>query len=227
MHFAGREREIAKIEKSLAQGKNIVVVGKYGVGRTSLVRRIAGLFGDQWRFLFVDFSRTPAEACNELLKKLKPKGSCRTRHQDYKRARSLVVDLASKQARRCVIVLDNIEKLTIQKMGLIRYLEGDKHFLFIAVAERFLPGDDIFQLRTCLYPSVLIMLGNLSAEKTAGFFRYYAGKHQFPWTESEIHMLTLGTGGYPLAMRESVTRELQRQRGDEDRKEQEDEQTVS
>jgi AAA+ ATPase superfamily predicted ATPase len=218
VYFVGREREIARIRKAMAIGSNVVLTGKYGVGRTSLIRRIAKLFADEWRFLFADFSRTPAEACTELLKGLEAKGSRHSRHQDYKRDRSMFVDLASREKgkRRCVIVLDNIEKLTPQKMDLIRYLERDKHSLFIAVAERFLPEEGLFHLRVSLYPSVLVALRNLSGEKSAGYFRFYAAKHRLPWTESDIRMLTLGTGGYPLAMREAVTRELERAvRGDE------------
>jgi hypothetical protein len=211
----GREREIASITAALAQDKNLILTGKYGIGKTSLVKQTAEMNGERGRFLFVDFSKTPAKVCQDLLAELRPKRSSvgRIRHAGYKADRSLIADLASKTKRRCVMVLDNIEKLTPQKLGLIRYLARDKPFLFIAIAERFLPEDDLFHLRACLYPSKVIRLRYLSPNQTAGFFRYYANKHRFRWAESDIHTMTLATRGYPLAMRESVTRELERQKG--------------
>jgi len=112
-----------------------------------------------------------------------------------------------------VIVLDNIAKLTCQRLDLIRYLHRDRPLLFIAIAEHFLPDDDLFHLRACLYPSEVIRLRHLSANQTAGFFRYCANKHKFRWTESDIHMLTLATKGYPLSMRDYVMRELERKKG--------------
>jgi hypothetical protein len=85
-------------------------------------------------------------------------------------------------------------------------------FIFVAIAEPFLPEEDFFQLRVCLYPSTLLRLRNLSSEQTARFFRYLGTKNHFPWTESDIHVLSLAAKGYPLAMREFVTRALERRK---------------
>jgi len=215
MLFWGRERKIAAITAALAEDKNLVVTGKYGIGKTTLVKETAKINGERWRFLFADFSKTPAKVCNNLLTELRPKRASRggAGYEYYKGSRSLIVELASKDNRRCVIVLDNIAKLTCQRLDLIRYLHRDSPLLFTAIAERFLPEDDLFHLRACLYPSELVSLRNLSAKQTAGFFRYFGNKNQLPWTESDIHMLTLATKGYPLAMKQFVTRERERQKG--------------
>jgi hypothetical protein len=214
----GREREIAAITEALAQDKNLILTGKYGIGKTTLVKEAAKMNRERWRFLFADFSKTPSKVCNDLLVALKPKRSPvgRKRRVSYKDGRSLITDLASKDNRRAMIVLDNIEKLTPQRLDLIRHLAQGEPFLFIAIPERFLPEEDLFHLRACLYPSKIIKLRYLSASLTAGFFRYCAKKHRFQWTESDIHVLTLATKGYPLAMRESVTREIERQKGNHD-----------
>jgi len=215
MIFWERGREIAVITAALANDKNLVLTGKFGIGKTTLVKEVAKMNRERWQFLFVDFSKTPARVCQDLLAKLRPKSPSRgrRRHLGYKQSRSLIADLASKTNRRCVIVPDNIEKLIPRKLDLIRYLKWDQPFLFIAIAERFLPEDELSCLRACLYPSKVIRLRYLSTNQTAGFLRYSANKHQFQWTESDIHMLTLATNGYPLALRESVTRELERQKG--------------
>jgi hypothetical protein len=43
MNFVGRKREIAAVTKSLKQNINVVMTGRYGVGRSCLVKHIAKL----------------------------------------------------------------------------------------------------------------------------------------------------------------------------------------
>jgi hypothetical protein len=57
MNFVGRKHEIAVILKSLRQNRNVILSGKYGVGRSSLVKHIARLNPETWQFLFADFSK--------------------------------------------------------------------------------------------------------------------------------------------------------------------------
>jgi len=215
-HFIGREREMAGIRKALTGKRNLVVTGKFGIGRTSLIKQFARLNDEQWRFLFADFSQPPAKVCHDLLSQLKPKSHDlsrrRIRSLGYKRTESLIISLASKDNRQYVVALDNIEKLTSQRLTLIRDLVRARVFIFVAIAEPFLPEEDLFQLRVCLYPSTLLRLRNLSSEQTARFFRYLGTKNHFPWTESDIHVLSLAAKGYPLAMREFVTRALERRK---------------
>jgi MoxR-like ATPase len=58
MIFVGREIETEHITKELYQGKNIIVGGKFGIGRTSMIKEIASSLQNEWRFIFVDFSQT-------------------------------------------------------------------------------------------------------------------------------------------------------------------------
>jgi predicted ATPase len=214
MPFYGRERETASITAALARKESLVLTGKFGIGKTTLVRHIAGINADKWQFLFSDFAGTAARACRDLLAELMPpkKTAGKTEYVRYKRSRAMIVEQTKKSKRKCVIVLDNIGKLTPQRMDLIRYLAFDKQSLFIAIPERFLPEDDLFRLRASLYPSKIIRLRYLNADRTAEFFRHYARKHQLSWTESDIRLLTLTTQGYPLAMQEFITREIERRR---------------
>jgi DNA replication protein DnaC len=61
MSFIGRKEEKKKIIESLNQGGNIILGGKFGVGRTTLAVEIANRLADVKKFVFVDFGQTPGK----------------------------------------------------------------------------------------------------------------------------------------------------------------------
>ena len=211
MYFLGREREISRINRSLSQGKNIVVTGKYGVGKTALIKHVAERNAEKWRFLFADFSQAPGKVCHDLLAKLpRKKKKGRAKYLAYKQSRSLLLNLAARDSRPYVLVLDNLGKLTHQKMTLIRYLVFEKQFLFIIITERFLDPDDFTGLRACLYPCLRIDLQNLGEKKAVEFLKHFSALRQLPWTDAHIRMLAKAANGYPLGMQDFVAQELKK-----------------
>ena len=58
MIFVGRRKETHQITDDLKKGQNIILHGKYGMGRTSLINHIARLMNQRWKFIFVDFGQT-------------------------------------------------------------------------------------------------------------------------------------------------------------------------
>ena len=152
--------------------------------------------------------------CHDLLAKLTPGKNPKDYPAcaKYKVARSLIVNMEFGDKKQPVIVLDNVGKLSQQKLAFIRYLARGKRFLLIALVESFLPEDHLFQLRASLYPSDLIRLSNLGAKRAAEFFRYFSNKHDFHWTRSHIHALATATNGYPLGMRDFLSDELERRK---------------
>jgi len=208
MLFVGRENEIGQMEEALEQGNNIIVLGKYGMGRTSLVQHVARVTQDQWRFVFVDFSKTPGSVCNYLLAELFPAQEFEREHLKYKPSRFRIATLALIDRRRHVLVLDNISKLSAKKLDLIRYLTWEKRFQFISIAESFLPADDLFRLRVWMNPAILIKLHYLSASEVVQFYRQLSRERRLGWTENRIKNLAEVTGGYPLRMKEIALREL-------------------
>jgi len=53
MYFVGREKEIEQMKEALERGKNVIVSGKYGMGRTSLIKHAADAMKDRWRFQII------------------------------------------------------------------------------------------------------------------------------------------------------------------------------
>jgi hypothetical protein len=208
MHFVGREKEIGQMKEALAQGNNTIVLGKYGMGRTSLVQHVARATENQWRFVFANFSKTPGSVCNYLLAELFPTQEFDRAHVKYKPSRFRIATLALDDSRKHVLVLDNISKLSAKKLDLIRYLTWEQRFQFVSIVESFLAPDDLFRLRVWMNPAILIKLHYLSTSDVAQFYRQLSREHRLGWTEGRIKNLAEVTGGYPLRMKEIALREL-------------------
>jgi hypothetical protein len=210
MYFVGREKEIRQIEEALEEGNNVIVLGKYGMGRTRLIKHIADTMKDRWRFVFVDFSRTPGSVCNYLLAELFPMQKFDREYTRYRPSRFRIATLALDDNRKHVVVLDNIGKLSAQKLDLIRYITWEKRFQFVSIVESFLPSNHLFRLRAWMNPSILITLHHLSTSSVVRFFQQLSKEHHLGWTEGQIKNLAEVTGGYSLRMQEIANRELER-----------------
>lgn len=208
MCFVGREKEIRLIIKTLETDTNIVLSGKYGIGRTALIKHIAKIAQDRWRFFYLDFSQTPAEVCNALLKKLFPDYRSKNRHtyEHYKRSRFQIVNRALQDKRKHILILDNIAKLSPHKIKLLRYLATGKQFGFIAIVEQFIPEPDFLRLRVALSPAIRLSLTNLNIRHTQEFFRQYSLKYHLNLTPNRIRVMSEITNGYPLGMREFLNK---------------------
>lgn len=210
MCFVGREKESRKIVRLLQQGKNVILTGKYGIGKTALIKHIEAITEGKLKFFFVDFSQTPGCVIKRLSSALSPpkKPSGRGNHLRYKSGRSLIARAVMKDKRNSVLVLDNIAKLTPQKLELIRYLKLESTFQYIAIAESFLPKEDWFLLRAALHPAEVIILQYLSEESTKKLLLHLTERYLLKWSEQKINMVVSVIRGYPRGVYEAVVREL-------------------
>lgn len=214
MYFVGRHKEIAEIRKTIERGDHVIVHGAYGIGRTALLQHVAALTHDQWRFVFVDFSRSSSAVCQDIALQLFPKRkeNKKEAYLPYKLTRFEITHLELSDQRPHVLVFDNIAKLSPQKLSLLQYLARRKQFRLVAITESFLLVDQLRRLRVRLSPASIFTLAHLSLSSARQFFSYYSERYGFGWTAGEVHNKAITTGGYPLGMREVVLRELERQR---------------
>ena len=208
--FVGRERETQRIIKALMNGHNIVIEGKFGIGRTSLVRHVSSLIMDQWQFIFVDFSHTPGKMSEKLMKELHiPKMNKQTGKQwGYKSRRYRIANMAMPQGKKTVIVFDNIAKITPQKTVFLRHLILEKRFQFIIIVEHVLSENDLFFLKAQLLPTATVSLHNLHGEDIINYLRYLSNRHHWNWPETHIISMAALTGGYPLGMIEMMRKKI-------------------
>jgi hypothetical protein len=206
MIFVGRENEASHIIRELQQGNNVVLGGKYGIGRTSLIKYLASTFLNEWRIVFIDFSKTPGKMSEKLMKELgismrfKKTG----KKMGYKSMRYRIANVEAPKRKKTVIVFDNIAKLTPQKIIFLRHLILENHFQFIAIVENFLPANDLMLLKTQLFPTETFSLHYLKDEEVISFIRLHSGKYHLSWSDAYIHSLAALTGGYPLGIIEMI-----------------------
>jgi replication-associated recombination protein RarA len=207
MCFVGRDRETSQVREALGRGKNVVIVGKHGIGRTSLIEHVAEMTRDQWRFVFADFYRTPAAICGALLDELFPQRRYRRggAYARYKPSRFKIATRDLEDRRQHVLVLDNIERFTKPKQELVRCLVLAERFQFVAIAAAFAPEGDLLRLRTVLSPAVTVRLGYLTTQRAREYFQHFSERLGFGWNEHWIDLLARETGGYPLGMREAIS----------------------
>jgi hypothetical protein len=211
MCFVGRKKEISLIIKALEKGTNIVLSGKYGIGRTALIKNIVNT-QDRWLFFWLDFSKTPGEVCNALYKRLFPdhKYKNRYKYEKYKTSRFQIVNFNLPDNRRHILILDNIARLSPHKIKFLRYLTTERRFGFIAIIEDFLTEPDLLRLRLVLSPEIQIKLSHFGNHTTQEYLRKSSKKYSFNWSENRIKTLSEIIEGYPLAMKEMVLMEFKR-----------------
>ena len=216
MYCEGREKEIKKILSHLQRGENIILTGKYGIGRTTLMKHIAAIAMNRWRFLFLDFSQTPGQMIKQMSAMLSPKKNSKSESHclRYKYSRSFVVRVATKNKYSTVLVLDDVARLTNPKLRLLQYLVLEGKFQFVVIVESFLPEEDLFRLRAALLPMAVIKLRYLNEVSTVRLLHHLAVRYSFNWPEPDIHLLAAATHGYPLGVHDLVVRELERQQQD-------------
>jgi AAA ATPase domain len=214
MVFVGRQAETAQIIQELNRKNNVILTGKHGIGRTALLKHLAELNPKHRRFVFADFSQARSEVSRGLFAQLFPKENARRlgEYLAYKWARFRIAKHALPDKREHVLVLDNVARLTHQKLDLIRYLEFEKRFRFVAIVETFLHPDDLFSLRADLIPVSTIKLDSLDDASVEKFFRHYSEQQGWHWSEEEIETLVSSVGGYPLRMAEIVARHMQKRK---------------
>jgi hypothetical protein len=207
MYFVGRSRETNRIIKALERKEHVIISGRFGMGRTSLVRHISRVAQDTWRFVFIDFSKTPGDICRHLISDLFPSYAAKKggAYIKIKPARFEILNRTLEDARQHVLVLDNIEKITPQKLALLQLLTLEKRFLFVAITASFLPESQYQQLKVVLLATCKISLGHIDRQSTKEFFRYFSLKYKLNWTDDHIKNLSRRTKGYPLSMKEIVS----------------------
>lgn len=204
--FVGRQEERARIKAELLAGKNLVLTGPFGIGRTAILRHLAWELRGAWAFTFLNGAATPGRMRQDLFADLFPQ-----RREALRRGilspgvqrRALAGDPLADQRTR-VVVLDDIGKVTRQRVEFARWLRSLGRFQVVAVTERFLPEEALLRLRANLAPAPLLALDHLDSATAREFFQAWSDRNHLGWGPEHVRGLVQATRGYPLGMRETV-----------------------
>ncbi|MFA4873844.1 MAG: AAA family ATPase [bacterium] len=207
MFFVGREKETKTIIRALEDGRNVILRGLFGIGRTALARHVAEVVGGRWTFHFVDFSRTPREMCGALALELQKHSKSKKRWEPmrYKSERYRVLHGNLADNKNHVIVFDNVAKLTHAKISMLRLFAEERRFQTITIIEHFIKESDEVLLRSMMMPSDIVSVGYLNRIETRLLVRMMAKKRRLKWDEQRIGMLAGSVRGYPLGIVDHVT----------------------
>lgn len=205
----GREREAARLAAALADGRNVVLSGKYGSGRTALVRHVAETSFGRLRFAFCDLAAPPREAWAALAAALVPerRRASASRRGGFRTLRARVLGAPLSDGPPPVVVLDDVGRLTPARLDLVRRLSVTDRFRFVAIVERHLPEAERARLLTCLAPVERLRLGPLPLPAVRDFLARASAERGLGWGPERIAAVATGTGGHPLSMRLALERD--------------------
>jgi len=201
--FVGREQEIQWLMKTLKDGLHPVLVGKYGIGRTSLISHLADVSDRDWTFIFLDASQSPAALCRILYSQLPSPSQLSGDPFGFRGLRYLVLNTPLGK-RKTVLVWDNVARLSYAKLDLLKRLVTCDRFLIVAIVEEFLPADEFKRLRMIFAPAPVLSLSYLPPSDSLEFFRRSATQLGLELPEERLKQLVTLAHGFPL----ELTRQL-------------------
>lgn len=204
MYFVGRNKEISQITSALAAERNIILRGKYGIGRSTLVRHIADLLKLVRPFWHLDLNFTPDEVCRKILAEICPKEKKTNLHRGYKSLRKALCEVGAGSAQKVVLVLDNVDMLTPARLDFFHFLAMADVFSFIVIVDDSMDQKDMELTRATLQLTCRITLSYLGKREVQQYFKHYTQKYQWHWSQTEIEKQSRLTRGYPLFMAKRV-----------------------
>jgi len=184
--FVGRTRELRQIRAALDAGRNVVLTGRFGSGRTTLVRQLAANL-PTYRFVFMDAS-APQRVIRAALRE--------------RRASAGIDDVLADAP--LVLVLDDVARVTSPRLRLLREIVRAGHPRLVAIVDRAVSSEDVTRLRAVLNAASLIAVGPLDSRATEQYFAEAVERLGIGWSRDEIRSVARSTLGWPLIMRATL-----------------------
>jgi hypothetical protein len=181
--FVGRGAELRRLKALLSAGRNVVVTGRFGSGRTSLVRQFAA--ETRRRVVFLDPSESRATAL-------------------------AMVARVGCVPRPPVLVFDDVARVTPQWIRFLGEIAQRGDCRLVAIAEHALPPDQLLRLRAALGAAAVLPVGPLPLAVVETILAAAVEAHGLGWTREDIRFTARATHGYALGMRLTLEEALAR-----------------
>lgn len=207
--FVGRQAEMRRVWRALESGRHVVLSARYGMGRTALIRRIAELHGHEMPFAFTDLSVGSGEASRRLYGAFSRRRGAQAADLSYITIRHRLVQELGEEGPPCVLVLDELTRLTRRRLNLVSDLAVAGRFRVVAIVG-LMPAADLETLRRRLNAPEVVNLDWLKPREVREFLRRASEAHGFAWSEEDVEARAQGLGGYPMGMVAAVENERRR-----------------
>ena len=177
MMFVGRKKELKETIRALSGGKHVFVYGPFGIGKSTFSRAALNHLG--LPFLHISLEQTAKKMSEDLAKQIT---ACEYARAIKRRERHVVArghdriwDSDSFSAlkgrikllstRNRVVLVDNLTKMTHQKLSFLNFLVSQE-FSFIVPVDRTAEAGGVQAIRTLCYNHFRINLPNLSTRES-------------------------------------------------------------
>lgn len=211
--FVGRERDIARLEAALEAGENVILSGKLGMGKTTLLEEFRARSGES--VAIADLSAGPGSACLRLARELSGRRVLSLRRKRYLALRAALSELAPR-SREFVVALDDADlgtrtrgTISAARLDLVRHLAGNPALRLVVVCEAEGRGQGFDRLRAWLQPARDLRLERLPLASARQYFKDLRESLDLTWPPGRLEVLARASQGYPLAMRRLAEREIE------------------
>lgn len=211
--FVGRDREIARLSAAIEAGENVILSGKLGIGKTTLLEEFRARCGGS--VAIADLGSGPASACRGLAGELLGRKGRSSKAGGYLANRAALAGFAPR-GRGLVVALDNADlgtrgrgTVSLARLDLVRHLAGNRAMRLIVVCEMEGKGRNFNRLRAWLHPVRELPLERLPLASAREYFDLVRESLGLAWPTDRLEVLARASQGYPLAMRRLAEREIE------------------
>jgi len=195
-NFVGRQRELRSALKVLRLNRSLIVEGPFGIGKTTFAKKVATNFESIALYCsFEDNALAIVEYLNRQIIKYYRPGGARLGTQIQK-------FLKATEGKRALIIIDDVWKVTIQKVRFFKRLNENQNCQFILVSE-VRDKSALLLVKSIAWNNETIRLGKLSKEESHALFEVSLN-HFKDQKIISVKKLVESCGGYPLGIIETV-----------------------
>ena len=196
-NFVGRNKELKLAFRILSSGRSLIVEGSLGIGKTTFAKKAAMEFSELPLYCsFEGSALSIVETLNrQIIKSYRPNNArLGTQVQEFLRAT---------EGKRPLVIIDNIWKVTLQKVRFLKRINENQNCQFIFISE-VRDRNKLLLIKSVAWNNETITLGRLSKEESILLFEKSLSCMPPLEARGNLKALIESCRGYPLGIIETA-----------------------